>query len=57
MQPSQIMLINLAAVMVYGFVSWLGWVVYYEKRRQRLQEHFGPQYDQTIPIEKPKRVA
>jgi hypothetical protein len=56
MQISQILLINLAAVIVYGFVSWLGWVVYYEKRRQRLQEHFGP-YEQTIRNEKPKRAA
>jgi len=45
MQPSEIMVISLAATIVFAFV---GSIVYDRKRRQHLQEHFGPEYDQAI---------
>ena len=45
MQPGEIMTVSLAATIV---VAWVGWIVYHRKRRQHLQEHFGPEYDQTI---------
>ena len=45
MQPWEIMVISLTAAIVFGYV---GATVYDRKRRQHLQQHFGPEYDQTI---------
>ena len=45
MQPWEIMVISLAAAMVFGYV---GLTVYDQKKRHHLREHFGHEYNHTI---------
>jgi len=40
--------IIIAAVVALGFVALGGWLFFQKKQSQKLQEHFGPEYDRTV---------
>ena len=45
MELSQIVAIVIAAVVILGAI---GWLIYTRKRSERLQGHFGPEYDRRV---------